>query len=444
MVETREDAGTRSERKLFERLAPSFLAAAQDLEGDGVGHDRTLAESTMKDAVDARATDIHLDPYSGRYRMRFRIDGVIVDVAEVDHELGLQLVNQFRALARIDPVSGQGPEDGRFSYAFDHFDLDVRVSGAPCIAGEKLAIRLLAPGRVSKDVQGLGLSAQEVESLHGWLEGVGGMLLIAGPTGSGKTTTLYSLLHQLTMTDHHVLTLEDPVEYEIPGINQMEVDADRGWDFARGAQAMLRLDPDYLVVGELTHKESARATVNAAAGGKATMTTLHSRDAVDTVMVLRNFGLDDFEIASNLQLVVAQRLVRRLCPECGQEQAPSDGDRRWLEALDIPVPETVWTARGCDSCQQMGFKGRVGVFEVWRPLDAEYGMMLDHLSTAEIRRSLADRGHRFLLDDGLAKAGAGLTSLSELRGLGAHGSASAKGASPLLEATDAGVSGLDR
>ena len=429
------------ERRVYEGLAPALLRAIESVHNDQGEAERTLAEATMRDAVAARASDIHLDAFAGRYRVRFRVDGVMVDVAEVAHDDGAKLVNQFRALARIDPVASQGPEDGRFSYALDELDLDIRVTGAPCVAGEKLAIRLLAPERLRQDVGALGLGEQEIQTLQAWLEGVGGMLLIAGPTGSGKTTTLYSLLHQLTMIDQHVITLEDPIEYEITGINQMAVDPTRGWDFAQGAQSMLRLDPDYLVIGELTHSASARATVNASAGGKATMTTIHSRDAVDSIMVLRNYGLDDFEISSNLQLVVAQRLVRRLCPDCCEEQPPTEQDQRWLKALDLPLPDRVWTAHGCETCKGMGFKGRIGIFEVWRPLDEEYSMILEHVSTADIRRSLAQRGHRFLLDDALEKARAGLTSLSELRSLGAHSASIAKGGRPLIAGIDQSVAG---
>ncbi|MFW5815479.1 MAG: GspE/PulE family protein [Wenzhouxiangella sp.] len=421
-----------SERTMQAQLAARLRQTLRDHHDEREEAETTIAEASMRDAIAARATDIHLDPLAGRYRVRFRVDGVMVDVAELQRDDGRRLVNQFRALARIDPVASHGPDDGRFSYALDEASLDVRVTGAPCIAGEKLAIRLLAPERVRQDVADLGLDERELEYLRAWLDGVGGMALVAGPTGSGKTTTLYSLLHQLTMTDQHVITLEDPVEYEIPGINQMPVDPARGWDFPHGAQAMLRLDPDYLVIGELTESESARAAANAAAGGKATMATLHSRDAVDTVTVLRNYGLDDFEVASNLQLVVAQRLVRRLCPDCCEQQPPADRDRRWLKAVDVSEPEHIWVGRGCSSCKGMGYKGRVGVFEVWRPSDEEYGLILDHAGAHDIRSRLAERSHRFLLDDGLEKAEAGVTSLSELRNLGALSAATARGRASLV------------
>ena len=419
MDETTAKAISPRERGQQEKLARGLMQTLRDTREDEREAETTLTEAAMVDAVRARATDIHLDPHGGRYRLRFRIDGVMVDAADLHHEDGLQLVNQFRVLARLDPVTAMIPDAGHFSYLLDEAALDLRVTVAPCIAGDKLAIRMLAPARMLQKVRDLGLAGQQLELLERWLETVGGMLLISGPTGSGKTTTLYSLLHQLKMTDRHIVTLEDPVEYEIPGINQMRVDVERGLDFAAGAQAMLRLDPDYLVIGELTEAGSARAAMNAASGGKATLSTLHSRDAADVISVMRNYGLDDFELAANLQLVVAQRLVRRLCVHCRRQDAPGKADVRWLKSLELPVPDSAWTAAGCEQCNDLGYYGRIGIFEVWRPDDEDYTKILDHRSAHEIRAGLAEREHCFLLEDGLAKAEQGLVSYSELYSLGA-------------------------
>lgn len=426
MNETTGSTTRAPERVRQDKLARRLMQTLQETREDPREAEITLTEAAMVDAVHARATDIHLDPHGGRYRLRFRIDGVMVDVADLEHADGLQLVNQFRVLARLDPVTAMIPDAGHFSYLLDEAALDLRVTVAPCIGGDKLAIRILAPARVLQNVRDLGLSGQQVELLDHWLDTVGGMLLISGPTGSGKTTTLYSLLHQLKMTDRHIVTLEDPVEYEIPGINQMRVDVERGLGFAAGARAMLRLDPDYQVIGELIEANSARAAMNAASGGKATLSTLHSRDAADVISVLRNYGLDDFELAANLQLVVAQRLVRRLCVHCRRQDAPGKADVRWLKSLDLPVPDAAWTAAGCERCNDLGYYGRIGIFEVWRPDDEDYAKILDHRSAHEIRAGLAERGHRFLLEDGLAKAEEGLVSYSELHSLGALGRGTAR------------------
>lgn len=419
-------AAEKTRRKLEQFASRLKELLESDEERDEREDDDALeAEALMKDAAEARATDVHIDPVSDGYRLRYRIDGAIVDVTDMSEEKGMKLVNQLRALARLDPVRAMYPESGRFSYMLDDGELDLRVTEAPCIAGDKLSIRLLTPASVLEDLEDLGLDETSAGYLSEWLETVGGMMLTAGPTGSGKTTTLYALLHQLKMTEAQVVTLEHPVEYEIPGINQISVNLKQGLDFATGAKGMLRLDPDYLVIGELRDEGSAEAAINAAAGGRATMASIHARDAADTITVLRNYGLDDFEIASNVDLVVAQRLVRKLCPECSQKGEPGRRARTWLESLDQSVPESVHHAVGCDRCGGIGYHGRIGIFEIWRPTDDDYAMIVEHESVHAIRAALADRGHSFMLDDGMRKVAEGLVSIDDLRRLGALGATTA-------------------
>lgn len=423
MSNNNEQSANVSARGKLERFASRLKEL---LERDDDQNDEPLeAEALMVDASEARASDVHIDPLGDSYRLRYRIDGAIADVTTLSEEQGLKLVNQLRAMARLDPVRARYPESGRFSYTLDDQVLDLRVTEAPCIAGDKLSIRLLMPDRVMQDFGDLGFDEQGASYLAEWLETVGGMMLTAGPTGSGKTTTLYALLHRLKMTDAQVVTLEHPVEYEIPGINQIPVNLAQGLDFATGAKGMLRLDPDYLVVGELTDAGSAEAAVNAAAGGRATMASLHARDAVDTITVLRNFGLDDFEIASNVDLVVAQRLVRRLCPECSAERAPGQRARAWMESLELEVPDTVHAAEGCSACGGTGYHGRIGIFEVWRPTDEDFDRIVKHDHVHALRAALADRGHSFLLGDGMNKVREGLISIDDLRKLGALGARNA-------------------
>lgn len=417
-----QSPATRKLEHFASRLKSLFES---DSEAENEAEEESLeAEALMVDAAEARASDIHIDPVKDGYRLRYRIDGAVVNVTELSDEQGLKVVNQIRALARLDPMRALSPESGRFSYTLDEKTLDLRVTEAPCIAGDKLSIRLLAPDRVLQDVNELGLGDEGASYLAEWLETVGGMMLTAGPTGSGKTTTLYALLHRLKMTDAQVITLEHPVEYEIPGINQIPVNPAQGLDFATGAKGMLRLDPDYLVIGELRDEESAQAAINAAAGGRATMASLHARDAADTVTVLRNYGLDDFEIASNLDLVVAQRLVRRLCPECSLEREPDRRGKAWMEALALEIPDTVHVANGCDACGGVGYRGRIGIFEIWRPTEEDYDRIVKHEHVQALRSGLAERDHAFLLDDGMRKARAGLISIDDLRKLGALGASS--------------------
>ena len=314
----------------------------------------------------------------------------------------------------MDPVPSVRCNEGGFSYSLDEVDLDLRVTAVPCVSGDKLAIRMLSPPEGVQEIRELGIPGHGVEWIGRWMDATGGMFLVAGPTGSGKTTTLYALLHELKLGDSHVITLEDPVEYEIPGINQIQVNPVHDLTFATGTPAMLRLDPDYVLIGEIRDEPSAQAAVSVATSGRALMGTLHSRDAVGTITALRNLGLDDYEIASNLGLVAAQRLVRKLCPECRTKRPPDEVERQWLRDCGRKIPEQTWAAQGCPSCDNLGFRGRTGIFEVWQPGEEDYAMILRHENEHALRHALIARGEPLMLDDGIAKVEEGITTLREL------------------------------
>jgi general secretion pathway protein E len=292
--------------------------------------------------------------------------------------------------------------------------VDLRVTAVRCLPGEKLAIRILAPGQMIRTIADLGVPEREADWLRSWLNTAGGMLLVAGPTGSGKTTTLYALLHEIRHQELQIVTLEDPVEHEIAGVNQIQVDETQGLGFDEGSVALLRLDPDCVLVGEVRDGHSARAAITIATSGRSLMATLHSRDAIGVVTSLRNIGLHDFDIAPNLSAVIAQRLVRRLCPECRERIPMHDADRRLLEASGRKPPEETWIARGCDSCNQLGFRGRIAVFEVWRLSAEDSAAILRNEPEDALRQGLAKRGQRLMVDDGLSKAEEGLTTYREL------------------------------
>ncbi|RTR05309.1 GspE/PulE family protein [Halomonas nitroreducens] len=387
------------------------------------GEEVLEVHALLGDALRARASDIHLDPFEGGLRLRLRIDGHVVDAATVEAGLGQRLINQFKVLAGLNPVPSLATTEGSFGWSPDesgeveeHF---LRVTAVKCVAGEKLAVRFLAAPPAFPDPGALGLGEHGVRGLRRWLDATAGMLLVAGPTGAGKTTTLYTLLEQLRLSDSQVVTLEDPVEYELPGINQVQVDAGSGLDFASGTRSMLRLDPDYVLIGELRDPGSAQAAVSVANGGRSLMATLHSRDAVGVVSTLRQLGLDDAEIAASLGLVIAQRLVRRLCTACRRlgPVAPEEAD--WLSAVGAAVPRRAWSAVGCERCQGLGYYGRTGVFEVWQPSAEDQGRLLRHADEIELRRGLVERGETLMLADGLAKAEAGVTTLREALRMGA-------------------------
>jgi type II secretory ATPase GspE/PulE/Tfp pilus assembly ATPase PilB-like protein len=245
------------------------------------------------------------------------------------------------------------------------------------------------------------------------------MFLVAGPTGSGKTTTLYALIHELELSSQAVVTVEDPVEYPVDGITQIEVNIPLGLTFAVGLKAMLRLDPDYLLVGEIRDAESAQIAVEAAATGHCVMSTLHSPDTAGVVILLRNWGIRDHQIANVLQIALNQRLVGRLCQKCRQRDAPSKTEGLWLKALELPVIEGVYRAAGCAACQYTGYYGRIGVFEVWQKDDSDYELILSHADEQTLRRHLRKRGLQTVLEDGLARVQEGVTMLSELQTMGA-------------------------
>ncbi|WP_192034493.1 ATPase, T2SS/T4P/T4SS family [Halomonas sp. YLGW01] len=388
-------------------------------ETSGPRHTPSEAMALLDDAELARATDIHLDPLPASYRLRLRIDGMMVDAAEFDVDGGRQLVNQLKVMAGLDPLPSLLSAEGSFSASLRGKEFTLRVTAVNCFAGEKLAIRFLAPPLIFEDIEGLGISGEGVGWIKKWMDATGGMLLVTGPTGSGKTTTLYTLLHRLSLGDSQVMTLEDPVEYSIPGINQIQVDDAKGLGFYSGTLASLRLDPDYVLIGEIRDSASAQAAFGVSVSGRSVMGTLHSRDAVGAVSTLRQRGLEDEEIASNLGVVVAQRLVRRLCERCRRQEPISEHDASWLDASGLEVPERVWVASGCDECDGLGFRGRTGIFEVWQPTQGDHGQILRHIDEHKLRHELHARGERLMFRDGLDKAERGVTTLGELFRVGA-------------------------
>ncbi|MFQ3788213.1 GspE/PulE family protein [Halomonas sp. A29] len=403
-------------RHLLSSLLP-LLAAEQSPGGTALE-----AFALLGDAQRSRATDVHLDPEQDGYRIRLRIDGRIVDALRIDAAQGARLVNQFKVLSKLNPVPSLATAEGGFNWSPEESgirEISLRVTAVHCMAGEKLAIRFLAPPQTFDDVVALGIGEEGALGIRRWMDATGSMLLVAGPTGAGKTTTLYTLLGQLQLTDSHVVTLENPVEYSIPGINQIQVDLDHGLDFANGTRSLLRLDPDYVLIGEIRDRESALAALSVTSSGRSLLGTLHSRDAVGVVTSMRQLGLADSEISANLGLIIAQRLVRRLCQHCREQVPPGRRDREWLEAIGQAPPESTWSAKGCAQCDGLGFHGRIGVFEIWQLTPEDHSRILRHADESELRRSLLERGARLMLVDGLAKAEAGITSLREVFRMGA-------------------------
>lgn len=374
-----------------------------------------IMHALLSDALDARASDIHFDPLSDGFQVRFRVDGVLHIVALLDTEEGMRMVRFFKTAAELDPGSLVMPHDARARFEIDGHTLDIRVGCAPSITGEKLALRLLLKDRLSLNLGDLGLDHPQRELIDQRLNNTSGMFLDVGPIGSGKTTTLYALIAELDLARRNVVTIEDPVEYQVDGLTQMQVDERHGLEMHTVLKTILRLDPDYILIGEIRDEASARVAIDAAATGRVVLSTLHARDAAGTVTSLRNLGAANHEIATALSFVTAQRLVRKLCMACAKKSAVEPQDRKWLEWLKLDVPETVWNATGCPRCAGTGYFGRSGIFELW-PLDLKsYNLILAGADEAAIRRHIRTQNASALLKSGMHKVEDGLTTLSELR-----------------------------
>jgi general secretion pathway protein E len=398
---------------LVSKPSPGGTGASDADPVDGAAH---LA--LLEAAVARRVTDIHIDPLLEGYQIRMRVDGMLTPLRTETGEGGHRLINQFKAAAGIDPGAVFTPLGIRRKFDVAGSRIDCRLTLAPCVSGPKLSIRLLDPKRVLRSIDELGLGEPDLERIGRWLRELNGMFLVCGPTASGKTTTLYTLLHAMAVENRHIVTIEDPVEYEIDGINQIQVDRRHGLGFAEGIRTILRLDPDLAMVGELRSPAGADAAVSAAVAGHVILTTMHSRDAVSSVTALRNFQIADHRIAAALGVVVNQRLVRKLCAACRKESALPPAECEFLKSHGIDPPARAWKPAGCEACNHTGFLGRTGLFEIWDADEADYEMILAGADEESIRKKLERQGHRTIWHDAAGKIGLGVTTFGEVQRLG--------------------------
>lgn len=407
------------DRPVRGELAPAFgkelgsLSAGNSGRGDSGPR---MAGALLGDALHQRVSDVHLDPQSGATRVRFRIDGRLHDVAVLGSEQAGRLLRHLKVMSGLDSADPFHPGDARLTHVVEGHQLDLRLASLPVVGGEKITIRVLDRNRVTYRLDQLGLSDSQHSAIAEWLEGTHGMFLVAGPTGSGKTTMLYSLLHELRLQDRSVSTIEDPVEYRIDGITQTQVDHRHSLTFAEGLRAMLRADPDHLLIGEIRDGSAAHAALEASGSGRVLMSTMHAPDAVSTVTGLRNFGLADHQIAVSLRLVAGQRLVRQLCTRCRKQVDLTRADLAWLASVGLHTEaRQIYEPAGCDECRHLGYSGRAGVFEVWRLTEEDYEAILHHADEHSLYRGALSRGMVPLMHDAWAKVELGVTGMSELR-----------------------------
>lgn len=359
------------------------------------------------------ATDIHVEPMEDELRIRYRIDGMLhkVDVPPQLNRLKAAIISRIKVMANLDIAEKRLPMDGRIGVRINGEDIDIRVSTMPTAWGESISLRLLQKAGNFVKIQDLGFNEFDFDNVVRLINRPNGIFLVTGPTGSGKSTSLYAFLHEINRMQVRILTVEDPIEYEMKGINQVLVRADIGLTFARALRAFLRQDPDIIMVGEIRDGETADIAINAALTGHMVFSTLHTNNAAGAFARLMDMGSEPFLVASAVAGVMAQRLVRRLCPEC-KMQIPLD--RKMYDLHYPPAGDTVWKAAGCELCNRTGYKGRRGLFELLMVTEDVASAVIARKSTQEIRDIAKTHGMKLLREDGWAKVFNGLTSVEEV------------------------------
>ena len=373
-----------------------------------------LADSLMNDAVARGASDIHIEPYDESVRVRFRIDGVLQEVMTPPYELKQALTSRVKVLAGLDIAEHRLPQDGRLKLAAAAGEVDVRVSVLPTRFGEKVVLRLLHRSDLVTSLDRLGLEGRDRQRFTEAMNKPAGMILLTGPTGSGKSTTLYGMLSELNQPGVNISTAEDPVEYHLAGINQVQTHGEIGLTFAACLRAFLRQDPDIIMVGEIRDAETARIAVNAALTGHLVLTTLHTNDAPSSVHRLKDMGVEPYLIASAITMVAAQRLLRRVCDACKVRAAFQAGmlTARRRQAEEVRDVEGFHGA-GCPECHHTGYRGRVAVFEAMTFCDDLRKMILRGGSAGELKVAAMEKGMRTLRQAAIEKARRGITTVEE-------------------------------
>ncbi len=370
-----------------------------------------LVNSMLSEAVRMRASDVHIESATDQVRVRYRIDGVLHDVNTPPKALQGPIISRIKIMGNLNIAEKRLPQDGRLQLVVEHRPLDVRISILPSTHGESIVMRLLDRSQPIRGLQEMGLLPEDQRTWESLIERPHGMVLVTGPTGSGKTTTLYGAMAMLNQPDRKLITVEDPVEYQLAGVNQVSVKATIGLTFAAGLRAMLRQAPDVIMVGEIRDRETAQIAIQAALTGHLVLSTLHTNDAPSAITRLIDMGIPAFLVASTLQGVLAQRLVRRICPGCRMTDHATNEERQFLGPPDA---QQLIRSTGCDKCHRSGYFGRVGLFELLVMSPAIHQLILSKPAASVIRTTATQAGMRGLRQDGCAKIREGLTTMTEV------------------------------
>jgi type II secretory ATPase GspE/PulE/Tfp pilus assembly ATPase PilB-like protein len=376
----------------------------------------------ISQAIEDQATDIHFEPQEGQLRIRYRVDGLLVPVPVPENLLRFQdaIISRLKIMARMNISEKRLPQDGRINFKAHGIVLDIRVSTVPTIYAESISLRLLNQKKEAYTMDRLGMSAEEQGQITSILDYPHGIILVTGPTGSGKSTSLNAFLRKINSTDLRIITIEDPIEYEVPGVNQMQVRPEIGLTFADALRHVLRQDPDVIMVGEIRDKDTAEIAIRASLTGHLVFSTLHTNDAPGAITRLVDMGIEPFLVASAIELVIAQRLVRRLCPQCAKP-APITKVKLLenlailgCDAKEAEGMETLQSPVGCDRCRGTGYRGRIGIFEIFRLNDEMHELVLKRESTRTLADCARKHGMRTLGQSGWEKVKAGHTTFDEV------------------------------
>ncbi len=374
-----------------------------------------LVDYIISNAINERASDIHIEPQETRLNIRYRIDGVLHDIISPAKALQMAIVSRIKIMSNMDIAERRLPQDGRFTIKQGFREVDLRVSTLPTIFGEKVVMRLLEKGSLSLDMDGLGFGDGQLEIFRGYISNPHGMVLLTGPTGSGKTTTLYSALMEIKSSQTNIVTVEDPVEYQIKGIYQVQANPKIGLTFANGLRYILRQDPDIIMVGEIRDLETAEMAIRSALTGHLVFSTLHTNDAVGTIVRLINMGVEPYLVCSSLSLAVAQRLVRKICPHCKESYRPTKEVLRGLGIDGKPQKDLLFhRGKGCHRCKNTGYYGRTAICEMLEMKVPVRNAILNGADIEGMRQVALELGMTTLRESGLRRVRDGITTPEEV------------------------------
>ncbi|MDR4889118.1 ATPase, T2SS/T4P/T4SS family [Fredinandcohnia sp. QZ13] len=402
---------------LDEGVKELFAEAPTEIEEERITNEDSpvvkLVNQILQNAVQQRASDIHVDPHETKVLLRYRVDGVLRTERSLPKSMQGVLTARIKIMANLDITESRIPQDGRIKINLEAHHIDLRVSTLPTVFGEKIVMRVLDLGSALNNLSQLGFNNVNLKRFKKLIHNPTGIVLITGPTGSGKSSTLYAALNQLNSEDVNIITIEDPVEYQLEGINQIQVNPNVGMTFAKGLRAILRQDPNIIMVGEIRDQETADVAVRASLTGHLVLSTLHTNDSLGTITRLIDMGVEPFLVASSLSGVVSQRLVRRVCRDCGRLQEPTVRELEIFAKRGITI-EKVNRGKGCGTCNMTGYKGRVAIHELLVINDDMKRAIMNRESYTTLRELAIKNGTIFLIDDGLLKVKQGLTTTEEI------------------------------